>query len=267
MAPMDPYGRRVSVGGFGGGGAIAQDIWVLLGVVLVTFSLRFFSATALIPQLLELTPAVFRLGFLWQLVTYPFIGSGAPSVWFLVELLILFWFSRDAYNALGRRRFWRLTLTAAFAAGLVAALIQLLLYLAQGGVGLNAFALMQGQRTLLAIYIAAFAVLYRNATILLFFVLPVQARWFIWIMLLMAFMGYLGSKDLAGFLGLCTAVGMTVLFLTPGGWRQTLHRWQLRWRQKRYQSEMRRLRRQRGIHAVPDERGDDAAPRRGPWVH
>ena len=265
MRYTDPYREQVSFGGFGGGGPVPRDIWVLLGVVLFTFSLRFFAATALVPQLLELTPAVFRLGFLWQLVTYPFIGSGAPSVWFLIELLILFWFARDTFNALGQRRFWRLTLSAALAAGLVASLVQLLLFLAQGGLAFNIFILMQGQRTLTAIYITAFAVLYRNATILLFFVLPVQARWFIWILLLMAFMGFLGSKDLAGFLGLCTAVGATVVLLTPGGWRQTLHRWTLRWRQARYQAEMRRLRRKSGIHAVPDDRGD--APRRGPWVN
>ena len=59
---------------------------------------------------------------------------------------------------------------------------------------------------LLAIFIAAFATLNRNATILLFFVLPIQARWFLWLEVLFAFIAFLGSHDLPGFLGITTAV-------------------------------------------------------------
>jgi hypothetical protein len=50
-------------------------------------------------QAWRLTPAVLR-GFVWQLVSYPFVGTGGPSIWFLLELLVLFWFGRDV--------FWRL---------------------------------------------------------------------------------------------------------------------------------------------------------------
>lgn len=264
MYTTDPSRGRMSFGGFGGGGPVAQDIWILLGVVLFTFSLRFFSGVALIPALLQLTPLVYQQGFLWQLVTYPFVGTGVPSLWFLIELLILFWFTRDVFNALGRKRFWRTVMTSAFAGALVASLVQLISDLASGVGVLQPFELMQGQRMLMTIVIVAFAVLYAQATILLFFVLPVQARWFVWIVVLMAFMGFLGTKDLAGFLGLLTAVGMTIAQLR-GGLANTLRRWWLRMRQKMHQSELKRMRDKRGMRVVPG--GKEDAGRRGPWVN
>jgi hypothetical protein len=117
---------------------------------------------------------------------------------------------------------------------------------------------------LMTIAIVAFSVLYGQATILLFFVLPVQARWFVWIVVLMAFMGFLGSKDLAGFLGLLTAVVMTIAQLR-GGINNTLRRWWLRMRQKMYQSELKRMRDKRGMRVVPGGKKDSGG--RGPWVN
>ncbi|MEE8137986.1 MAG: hypothetical protein V3T81_03810, partial [Thermoanaerobaculia bacterium] len=79
-------GRQYRGGGMAGvglTGPVPQDLWILLGLVLGTFSLRFFAATAWLPELLELTPLVWQRGLLWQLVTYPFVGSGAPGFWFL----------------------------------------------------------------------------------------------------------------------------------------------------------------------------------------
>ena len=258
-------------GGLGGAGQAPRDVWILLGVVLFTFSLRFFASTSLLPELLSLTPAVYRFGFLWQLVTYPFVGNGAPGLWFVVELLILFWFGRSVYSALGQKRFWRLVLTVAFVAGLVAVLTNMAgAFLAGGGlvsgpaIPGQAFVLMQGQRMLMVIFIAAFAVLFRNATILLFFVLPVQARWFLWIELLFAFMGFLGTRDLAGFLGLCTALVATFVFLAPGSARQILRTWMLKLAHRRHEGELRRLRKKRGFKVVRD---DDEGPTKGPWVN
>jgi hypothetical protein len=267
---MDWRQQRTSwgSGGFGGLGGASQaprDLWILLGVIFLTFSLRFFDSTRLVPELLSLTPAVYLLGFLWQLATYPFVGIGSPGIWFLVELLILFWFGRSVYSALGQKKFWRLLVGVGFAAGLVAMLVNMAETFLGGSslVPGQAFVLMQGQRTLMVIIIAAFAVLYRNATILLFFVLPIQAKWFLWLELLFAFMGFLGTRDLAGFLGLCTAVGATYFFLVPGSARQLLRTWQLKLAHRRHEGELRRLRDKRGFRVVKD----DDEPTKGPWVH
>ena len=178
---------------------ISRDLIGILAALFITFSLQFFEGAAIIPALLRLTPAVFK-GFVWQIFTYPFIGWGRSGLWFLVELLILFWFGRDVFWRLGRQRFWTLLARAAIGAAVAAVVVQLVLSLAGvGATGFAAFQLMQGQRILLAIVIAAFATLWGEATILLFFVLPVKARWFLWLEILFAFIGFLESKDFAGF--------------------------------------------------------------------
>ncbi len=250
-------------GGMSGGGPPPRDLLLIIGGLLVTFSMTFFASTASVPSLLLLSRQVFRLGFLWQLVTYPFVGVGLPGLWFLLELFFLFLFGRDVYVGLGRKRFWRLLLMVTFGAGLVASVTQLLVDVL-GGPGLNplAFELIQGQHMLFVIMIAAFAVLYRHATILLFFVVPVRARWFLWLEILFGFMGFLRTHDLAGFLGICTAVGLTYGLLMPGGLQQLMHRWKLKFRNFLYQTQLARMRKKRNLRLVRDDE-----PPRSPWVN
>lgn len=271
-----PTYRRVSLGGFGAGRPVPRDLWILLGVVFVTFSLQFFATTRPVVETFRLTPLVWQLGFLWQLVTYPFMGFGQPSIWFLLELLILFWFGRDVYWRLGRRKFWMLLAWAVVAGALAAVGTDVLLALMGrplAGIG-GSFVILQGQRTLIAILIAAFAVLYRDATILLFFVLPVQAKHFLWIELLFAFMAFLGTKDLAGFVGLCTAIGVTWALFHRRGGRGGLRQLWLRLQEKWMRRRLGRTRKLRRFEVLPGEGGgggDEGAGggevRKGPWVH
>lgn len=251
-------------GGMGGGltGPVPRDIWLLLGGILFTFSLRFFDSTAIIPALMQLTPAVWQRGFVWQLATYPFAGAGAPGFWFVLELLILFLFGRDVYLRLGRKGFWQILLTAAIVAAVAAVAIQLLLSLGGSPVPLNAFALMQGQHMLLVILIAAFATLNGSATILLFFVLPIQARWFLGLEILFAFLGFLGTRDLAGFLGICVAVGFTWWSLTPGSSRISLREAWLRLQARWIKLRLAWMRKRRGLRVVQGEKGKG-----DPWVN
>ena len=262
------YGRQPSqrlptLGGFGGGGPVPPDVIALLVTVFVTFTLQFF-APGLIGWL-RLTPLVWQAGAVWQVATYAPTGYGGPSVWFLLELLILFWFGRDVFSRLGRRGFWRTLAWGVVGAALVALAVDLVMRLAGGGHP-TPFVLMQGQRMLLVCLIAAFATLYGSATIYLFFVLPVQARWFLPLEILIAFMGFLGSRDLAGFLGIAAGVGIVWWRLRRprrgggGGPRQAWLRLQRWWLDQR----MRRLRRQRGFRVVPGEGGRGGG---GPYTH
>jgi len=271
------YGRQPSrrlpaFGGFSSGMAPPRDLIALLVVVFVTFTFQFFAATEGIVALLRLTHRVWSGGFLWQLVTYPVIGAGTPSFWFLIELVILFWFGRDVYYRLGRRSFWRTLFVGTLVAGAVASLTQLVAALLGGGLGAGLAApivLLQGQHVLVVLLIAAFAVLFADATIYLFFVVPVRARWFIAIEILLAFLGYLQTKDLAGFLGLCGGVAGVWFFLHGGlrklartpreGWLR-LQRW---WMEQR----LRRLRRRRGFTVIPGDRGGGGRGGRGPYVN
>jgi hypothetical protein len=255
---MDSRGPvRPSFAGSGLGGPVPRDVWILLGIVLGTFSLRFFASTGWLPAALSLTPAVWRLGFVWQLVTYPFIGFGQPGFWFLLELVILLLFARDVFWRLGRRRFWRLLVLAALGGAVVGILVDVGRFAIDSPFA-GALPLLQGQRTLLAVLIAAFATLNGDATIYLFFVLPVRARWFLGLEILFAFLAFLGSRDLAGFLGICAAVAFTWWSLQGPGrggrehWLRLQERW-MRWR-------LAWLRRRRGLRVVRGTKDD-------PWLH
>lgn len=248
-------------GGFGLSGPVPRDLWILLGIVFFTFSLQFFAATAPLVAGLRLSPAVWRAGWLWQVFTYPFAGTGGPSFWFVIELLILFLFGREVLRQLGRRRFWRTLFEALIIAALLAIGVRLLLGASAAGAA-PPFTLMQGQHMLVVILIAAFATLNRNATILLFFVLPIQAGWFLGLEILFAFLGFLGTKDLAGFLGVCAAVGVTFASLSFGGtgrWKEASLRARAWW----YRLRLARMKQQRNIRLVEDDPPD----RQDPWVH
>ncbi len=221
MYSRDP--SRFSLPGFGGVfGHPPRDLLIVLGVLFATFALQFFESTAIIPALLRLTPAVIQQGFVWQLATYPFVGFGQPGLGFLIELLVLFFFGRDVYLALGRRKFWRLIAWAAIPAGVAAVVVHLGASVVNGGAAnpfTAPFALMQGQRMLLAITAAAFARLAGDATIYLFFILPIPARWLIGFELLIAFMGFLSLKDLGGLVGIVVAIAVVVWRLDGRGRR------------------------------------------------
>ena len=88
------------------------DLLVLLGVLFVNYTLRFFESTRIVPELLELTPLAWRFGVVWQLVTYPLAAVRTGGLWFVLSLLILFWFGRDVFYHLGRKRFWTLLVLA-----------------------------------------------------------------------------------------------------------------------------------------------------------
>jgi hypothetical protein len=159
-------------------------------------------------------------------------------------------------------------MTSAVVAALVAVLVEVLVELTSGVPALTApFSLMQGQRVLLTITIAAFATLNRDATILLFFVLPIQARWFLWLEVLFGFIAFLATKDLAGFAGIVTAVGVTYASLVSGGPRRMLREWWLRLQKRRLQVELERERRKRKLEVLEGGRGRKEPPRRGPWVN
>ena len=262
MSPTTPI-RASGGGGIGLTGPVPRDIWLLLGIVFSTFALQFLDASAWLPAVLRLTPDIWRHGFLWQAVTYPFIGIGTPGFWFVLELLILLMFGRDIYQRLGRRGFWSLLVKAALISAAVAVAVALLQVALGVAASPSRFVLMQGQHFIITVLIAAFATVNANATILLFFVLPIQARWFLLLEIVFAFMGLLSTGDLAGFFGLCAAVGAGV-WLVGGGigggpWREL----GLRARQAWLRFRLAWLKRRRGLRVVRDE--DDRGPDR--WVH
>ena len=106
-------------GGMGGGltAPVPRDIWILLAVVFATFTLRQFESTAWLPIHLQLSPEVWERGFLWQLVTYAFVGNARAGLWLVVTLLILYMFAGDVRRRLGKRGFWQLLVSAVLVVG------------------------------------------------------------------------------------------------------------------------------------------------------
>ena len=257
---QSPFQTRIGgPGGFGSfsGTPVPRDLIAILAALFITFSLQFFDSLAIIPAVLRLTPAVFK-GFVWQIATYPFIGWGASGLWFLLELLILFWFGRDVFWRSGsgavlvaagpgrrRRRARRRSWSNWCRGGRGPALS-----------GFAAFQLMQGQRILMAIVIAAFATLWGEATILLFFVLPLKARWFLWLEILFAFIGFLESKDFAGFCGICAAVFLTYSGLQRGGAGTLLHSWRKRAEVFILQRRLERLKKKRRFEVIDGDKDE-----------
>jgi hypothetical protein len=255
-----PTARRVSFGGLSG--PHSRDLLLLVGVLFVTFSMQFLPGLAFVPELMRLSSSVWQQGMIWQLLTYPAAGWGGPSIWFLLELLIFYMFANDLRWALGRQRFWNLLWMSAGAAAVVACLVQILL-----GAGGSAFVLMQGQRMLLAIVIAAFALVRGNATIMLFFVLPIRAKWFIWIEIAFAWVGFLATTDLAGFLGVCTAIGAVFALLRPRRTKGLMREVRLRYERWYVKQKLNRGRRRFRVVPGGKKPKDDDRVRRGPWVN
>jgi hypothetical protein len=255
------------------GGPPPRDLLVLIGTLFVSYALLRMGVAELL--YLSLTPQAITKGFLWQIVTYPFVAAPTESsLWFLFSLLMIFWFGRDAYRALGRRAF-RINLAwGALTAAVVASLVELvsvlvgyaaspLAELSQRGDVPLPYPLLGGQYVLLTILIASFAVLYGNATIYFMFILPVRARHFLWVEILFAFMGYLDTHDLPGFLGLTAAVGIVYANLAMGGPRRALREWRLRLERRILEAKLRRA---RGRFKVVEKKDDDDVIR-GPWVN
>ncbi len=247
-----------------GGGPPAADLWLLVGTLFVTFSLQFFSNFAGALALLRLSPGAINRGFLWQLVTYPFVGVGPASIWILLELLVLFWFARDVLGILGRTRFWTHLIVIGAIAGVLAAATNLLCASA-GLASPYDLAMLQGQRRVMAVMVAAFATLRREATILLFFVLPVQAKYFLGLSLLFAFIGYLGTKDLPGFVGLVAAMLLSWQLVRSGSFGRSVRELRLRTERLLIEWKLKAMRRRRRLRLVkPGREGDQDRP---PWVN
>ena len=256
-------------GGFGLAGPAPRDVLILLGVLFVTFALGFFKSTAIVPAVLQLTPWVWTHGWVWQLATYPFIGATGSGLFFLLDLLILYMFARDAYFGLYRKHFWRLILWSSIGAALAAVLVHVLLTFARLPWAPAPFAIMQGQWILTAIFVAAFATAHRDATIYLFFFLAIPARWMLLVEILFAFMAFLFSKDLPGFVGICVAVGLSYLYVRSSGslrgGRRSLREMRLRLEKWWIQRKLDRARRKRGFKVIPGDKGPNV--RKGPWVN
>jgi len=208
-------------------------------------------------ELLTLNLGIYR-GLVWQVATYPFVATARSGLWFLLELLILFWFGRTVFFQLGRRRFWQVVLTASVGAAVAAVVVEWLVIVTAPSLAHLPFVAILGQRMLMIVFIAIFATVNGGATILLFFVLPLKARWFLWLEIVFAFVFFfLPYKDLAGFFGVCTAVFISYASLMPGGPTAVIRSWRRRAEERLLRARLDRMRRRRRFDVIDGGGRDD----------
>jgi membrane associated rhomboid family serine protease len=106
-------------------------------------------------------------GWVWQLLTYQFMHSGLLHL--VCNCWVIYLFGREVEMALGRRPFVALYLASGVVGGLVQALAAMISMERYGGPVVGASAAAFGVA-------AAFALLYPNRTLLVFFVIPMRAK-------------------------------------------------------------------------------------------
>ena len=122
-------------------------------------------------QYLDLNPEELRQGYIWQLVTFQFLHGG---LWHLLFNLIgIYFFGRFVEDRLGRTGFLKLYFLSGFVGGLLQAVLGWAFPQHFGGQVVGASAGVFG-------LLAAFSLLEPDGIILLFFVLPVRARYVLW---------------------------------------------------------------------------------------
>jgi membrane associated rhomboid family serine protease len=166
----------------------------------------------------------------WQIVTYmflhsaPYAGTGWSPMHILLNMLMLAMVGGATERALGPRRFLRLYLVA----GMVGGILTLLPPFRAVTVGASGAVL--GVMT-------AWALLYPNATVLLFFVLPVPAIVVVIFLALFNLMSAAGSTG-GGVSYIAHLGGMAAAFVMLRGqpwWRRLSGRWEDRARQRNVQ--------------------------------
>jgi len=155
------------------GGALAIPMWMALLIVnvLVFFAQNSQGARSYFAFLEygALSVAGLKHWMLWQFVTFQFLHANLTHL--LFNLLTLWSFGRPLEMMLGKRRFLTLYLLSGFVGGVAQVLLGLLVPQFDGPtVGASAG---------ICGLIAAFALLYPDSTLYLFFVIPFRAAYFL----------------------------------------------------------------------------------------
>lgn len=150
--------------------ALIVLLLINLGVFILSQVHIAYGTLSFMPYLM-LQPWAMLKGHVWQLLTYQFLHF--DGLHFVFNMLALYMFGRPVLEGIGAKHFTILYLASGFAGGILQVILGLLFPIfALPAVGASA-----------AVFgiIAAFAMLEPRREILIFFVLPMQARVFLWI--------------------------------------------------------------------------------------
>jgi len=148
---------------------------ILMIAVAVCFALQEIAAFHLrfpVAEYFGLSADGLKHGRIWQLLTFQFLHAGLLHL--AGNMLGLWFFGRFVEERLGTNKFLKLYLLCGIAGGVLQAGLGLIWPRYFGGDTFGASAGVLG-------LLAAFALLEPDATILIFFVLPIKARYILWI--------------------------------------------------------------------------------------
>ncbi len=164
------------------------SIW-LVDVLCQLLHLDLFFPFALNPY------AVVHRFAIWQLVTYMFLHSMNP-LHILFNMLGLWWAGSTLEQTWGTRRFLKFYFTCGIGAGVCVVLFALVF----GGMG----AVTLGASGAILGVLLAFGLLYPDSTII-FFIFPIKAKYFVMIMVGLAFFDTLMNRNVVHLGGLAVA--------------------------------------------------------------
>lgn len=200
-------------------------------------------------RLLYLTPLLVVDHFaVWQLVTYMFLHAGIGHI--LFNMLALWMFGADLESTWGTKRF----LTYYFICGIGAGICDVLVCAVLGAYGTSTI----GSSGAVYGLLLAYGLLYPDRTVLMSFLFPIKAKYFVMIMGAIAFLSSLGSSG-SGVSHVAHLGGMLFGYLYLRGGRAfqfdfgRIHReyeaWKVRRARRKFQVYMKKH-----------------SSRRGPWV-
>jgi len=244
--------QRVYGGGGGGrpGGPInifgpmTPTVMALLLVNVFMFMVTFFGR-GLLGWLALIPSAVFPGAQVWRLGTYMFLHADFAHI--LFNMLVLWWFGSPLEQVFGRSRF----LWFYFVTGVGAGVVCVPFYIVAGA---SHIPIVGASGALFGI-LMAFALLYPNARVFLWFVLPIKVKYLVIAFVVLEYMAtvsYLGGDSRSNVASVAHLSGMLIAYFYLRGLMDI-------------RAGLRRLRsgrsRRRKFEVIRDDED------RGPWLH
>jgi len=190
----------------------------LHSAAMVAVTLLLASGHGAFLDLLGYSSAEVARGQVWRLVTYAFVA--APTIWFLFEMLMLYYFGREVENGLGWKRF----------AVLYAGLILLGPMLLQGfGYGGMPQTFSGAQEVNFAVF-AAFVAMHPGAQ----FFFGLAARWVFAGLLAISALQLLSDHQLPRILVLVSSSILAIVLIRRAGFSEPLFGYSFRWSLPRF---------------------------------
>ena len=244
--------RRFAPSAFGRGGYVPSGVKWLLIINFTVFVLAFFlgllepRTARMLPDWFGLQAAGFFRGMLWQPFTYLFLHGDFWHI--LFNMLTLWMFGVDLERDWGRKSFLRYYFVSGVGAGICVVVVNLLW-------GSAASTTIGSSGAIYGILLA-FGLLYPTRTVYFSFLFPIQARYFVLIMGVIAFMSSFNQQSPVSNVAHLGGMIFGYVYL-----RYRLH--QLRFNLRGFYQQWRRRRLQRKFQVYMRKRGQDP----GRWVN